>query len=520
MGDTGALALGGALGAVAILLKSEFLLVFIGGVFVAETTSVLIQRLGVQVPAQAARPRVRAGASRVPARAAAPPLRAEGVARDAGRRAVLDPRHPLRVRRAEHAQASVIRERILRGEVAVVGTRPQRPVRLAAAARAPAPACTHRTRRRPTRRPSRALAGIGVDARRRRTRSRPDRRARRVVVASPGVPPEARAAGARPRAAGVPIVSEVEVALAFLPGVEVHRGDGNQRQEHRHRARRAPAARARARRRRGGQHRHAALRGRAARRRRRRGSRSSSRASSCTTRQASSPRSACSRTSSPITSTGTPRSRSTTPTRCGSSRTRRRRRSGSRTRTTAKSSAARRIFRASARRFSLRDATADAGPVRRGGPLAAARVRFHRDRGHSAARDSQRRQHARRRAGRGGGRCRRTALRRRCERLAAGVRTFRALPHRLEVVAEVDGVLWIDDSKATNVSSARVAIEAMTRPTVVLLGGKHKNEPYTPLRRGAREARVARDRVRRGGAAHRSRPRGARADGAARVVFH
>ena len=44
MGDTGALALGGALGAVAILLKSEFLVVFIGGVFVAETVSVLLQR--------------------------------------------------------------------------------------------------------------------------------------------------------------------------------------------------------------------------------------------------------------------------------------------------------------------------------------------------------------------------------------------------------------------------------------------------------------------------------------------
>jgi phospho-N-acetylmuramoyl-pentapeptide-transferase len=44
MGDTGSLALGGALGAVAILLKSEFLVVFIGGVFVAETLSVMIQR--------------------------------------------------------------------------------------------------------------------------------------------------------------------------------------------------------------------------------------------------------------------------------------------------------------------------------------------------------------------------------------------------------------------------------------------------------------------------------------------
>jgi phospho-N-acetylmuramoyl-pentapeptide-transferase len=44
MGDTGALALGGAIGAIAILLKSEFLLLFIGGVFAAETMSVILQR--------------------------------------------------------------------------------------------------------------------------------------------------------------------------------------------------------------------------------------------------------------------------------------------------------------------------------------------------------------------------------------------------------------------------------------------------------------------------------------------
>ena len=44
MGDTGSLALGGGLGAVAILLKSEFLLVFVGFVFMAETFSVMIQR--------------------------------------------------------------------------------------------------------------------------------------------------------------------------------------------------------------------------------------------------------------------------------------------------------------------------------------------------------------------------------------------------------------------------------------------------------------------------------------------
>jgi phospho-N-acetylmuramoyl-pentapeptide-transferase len=44
MGDTGALALGGAVGAIALVLKSEFLLVFVGGVFAAETISVILQR--------------------------------------------------------------------------------------------------------------------------------------------------------------------------------------------------------------------------------------------------------------------------------------------------------------------------------------------------------------------------------------------------------------------------------------------------------------------------------------------
>jgi phospho-N-acetylmuramoyl-pentapeptide-transferase len=44
MGDTGSLALGGALGTIAVLLKSEFLLVFVGGLFVAEMVSVILQR--------------------------------------------------------------------------------------------------------------------------------------------------------------------------------------------------------------------------------------------------------------------------------------------------------------------------------------------------------------------------------------------------------------------------------------------------------------------------------------------
>ncbi len=65
--------------------------------------------------------------------------------------------------------------------------------------------------------------------------------------------------------------------------------------------------------------------------------------------------------------------------------------------------------------------------------------------------------------------------------IAEGLRSFRALPHRLEPVAEVAGVRWINDSKATNVSSTVVAIEAMDRPFVLLLGGRHKGEPYTRL---------------------------------------
>jgi UDP-N-acetylmuramoylalanine--D-glutamate ligase len=72
------------------------------------------------------------------------------------------------------------------------------------------------------------------------------------------------------------------------------------------------------------------------------------------------------------------------------------------------------------------------------------------------------------------------------ERMAEGLRTFRALDHRLEPVGEFGGVLWINDSKATNVSSTRVAIEGMTRPTVVLLGGRHKGEAYTGLEPGLR----------------------------------
>ena len=67
------------------------------------------------------------------------------------------------------------------------------------------------------------------------------------------------------------------------------------------------------------------------------------------------------------------------------------------------------------------------------------------------------------------------------EAVAEGLRTFGGLEHRLEVVAEIAGVLWVNDSKATNIGSTAVALHSMERPVVLLLGGRHKGEPYTKL---------------------------------------
>jgi UDP-N-acetylmuramoylalanine--D-glutamate ligase len=67
------------------------------------------------------------------------------------------------------------------------------------------------------------------------------------------------------------------------------------------------------------------------------------------------------------------------------------------------------------------------------------------------------------------------------EALAAGLRSARALPHRMEPVVEKGGVLWVNDSKATNVAAARSALESLDRPIVLLLGGKDKGEPFTDL---------------------------------------
>lgn len=65
--------------------------------------------------------------------------------------------------------------------------------------------------------------------------------------------------------------------------------------------------------------------------------------------------------------------------------------------------------------------------------------------------------------------------------IASGVKTFRGVEHRLEFAGEIGGVAYYNDSKATNVDAALKAIEAFPGPLVLILGGKDKGSPYTPL---------------------------------------
>lgn len=64
---------------------------------------------------------------------------------------------------------------------------------------------------------------------------------------------------------------------------------------------------------------------------------------------------------------------------------------------------------------------------------------------------------------------------------------FAPVAHRLEPVAEKGGVLWINDSKATNVDSVWYALESMKRPVVWIAGGTDKGNDYEPLKAFARE---------------------------------
>ncbi len=68
------------------------------------------------------------------------------------------------------------------------------------------------------------------------------------------------------------------------------------------------------------------------------------------------------------------------------------------------------------------------------------------------------------------------------ERLVAPLKTFKGLPHRVETVAEIDGVLYVDDSKGTNVGATLAAIEGMGRKVAIVLGGDGKGQDFSPLK--------------------------------------
>ncbi|MEO6682153.1 MAG: UDP-N-acetylmuramoyl-L-alanine--D-glutamate ligase [Ginsengibacter sp.] len=67
------------------------------------------------------------------------------------------------------------------------------------------------------------------------------------------------------------------------------------------------------------------------------------------------------------------------------------------------------------------------------------------------------------------------------ERIREAVKTFESLDHRMSLVATIKGVDFINDSKATNINSAWYALESMTKPTILILGGVDKGNNYTVM---------------------------------------
>ena len=61
------------------------------------------------------------------------------------------------------------------------------------------------------------------------------------------------------------------------------------------------------------------------------------------------------------------------------------------------------------------------------------------------------------------------------------LKTFRGVEHRIETVRELDGVEYINDSKGTNVDSTIKAVQTMSQPTVIILGGYDKHTSFDPL---------------------------------------
>ena len=75
--------------------------------------------------------------------------------------------------------------------------------------------------------------------------------------------------------------------------------------------------------------------------------------------------------------------------------------------------------------------------------------------------------------------------------IAAALQSFAGVPHRLELVRELDGVRWVNDSKATNPEAAERALSAYPPGLRVILGGSRKGTPFAGLAARARESGVS-----------------------------
>ncbi len=80
-----------------------------------------------------------------------------------------------------------------------------------------------------------------------------------------------------------------------------------------------------------------------------------------------------------------------------------------------------------------------------------------------------------------------TAVDIRKEKIREALQTFESLEHRMESVGVVKGITFINDSKATNVNSTWYALESMTQPVILILGGVDKGNDYSLLKELVKE---------------------------------
>jgi UDP-N-acetylmuramoylalanine--D-glutamate ligase len=73
------------------------------------------------------------------------------------------------------------------------------------------------------------------------------------------------------------------------------------------------------------------------------------------------------------------------------------------------------------------------------------------------------------------------------QKIRKGIEKFPGVEHRLELVRQLNGVDYVNDSKGTNVDSTRVALDSFERPIVLIAGGQGKGAPYAPLREAVKK---------------------------------